>query len=142
MIYNYLNLADSHKVFIECIFIIFLSVYLFNKLNISIKGVLGFFVGIIAAWFYYDKIISIKNNKNNNLEKIKKEFPILKPLNDESDLILFYYNNKNLSNYDIINFYESINNAILFIEVYNRIIKGTQLGHYQYDILEKHMINL
>tara|TARA_B100000902_G_C27320479_1_gene924059 strand:+ start:5370 stop:6014 length:645 start_codon:yes stop_codon:yes gene_type:complete len=140
MIYNYLNLANSHKVFIECIFIIFITVYLFNKLNISIKGVLGFFVGIIIAWFYYDKIISIKNAKSNNIEKLKEEMPILKTLNNEEDLILFYYNNKNLANYDIINYYESINNAKLFVEVYNRIMNGTDLAHYQYDILEKHMI--
>jgi len=140
MIYNYLNLTDSHKVFIECIFIIFLSVYLFNKLNVSIKGVLGVFVGIIIAWFYYDKIISIKKQKNKNLDEMKQQIPILKSLNDETDLILFYYNNKNLSNYDIINYYQSVNNAILFIEIYNRIMKNTQLGYYQYDVLEKHMI--
>jgi len=140
MINNYLNLADSHKVFIECILIIFLSVYLFNKLNVSLKGVLGFFVGLIFAWLYYDKIISIKKQKNNNLDDIKKQFPILKSLNNENDLILFYYNNKNLANYDIINYYQSINNAILFVEVHNRIMMNTQLGYYQYDVLEKHMI--
>jgi len=140
MIYNYLNLADSHKVFIECILIIFVSIFLFNKLNISMKGILGFFIGIIFAWFYYDKIVSIKQSKNNNIEEIKKEIYILKPLNNENELILFYYNNKTLINYDVINFYESVNNAIAFIEVYNRIMMDTQLAYYQYDILEKHMI--
>jgi len=140
MIYNYLNLAHSHKVFIECIFIIFITVYLFNKLNISIKGVLGFFVGIIIAWFYYDKIIFIKSAKNNNIEKLKDEMPILKSLNNENELILFYYNNNNLINYDVINYYESINNAKLFVKVYNGIMSDTVLPYYQYDILEKHMI--
>ena len=40
--------------------------------------------------------------------------------------------------YDIINFNNSVINAILFIKVFKRIESGSKLRHYQFDILEKH----
>ena len=139
MIYNYLNLEKSKKVYLECIVIIFLSVFVFSRLNINFKGVLGFGLGLFFSWIYYDKVVSLNKNKNEEIEIIKNEIPLLKSLND-NDLIKFYYDNRNLINYDVINFYQSINNAILFLEVYDRILKNSQLGHFQYNVLEKHMI--
>lgn len=139
MIYNYLNLEKSKKVYLECIVIIFISVFIFSRLNINFKGIIGFMIGIFIAWIYYDKIVSLNNNKLIEIEDIKNKIPLLKSLNDY-DLIKFYYDNRSLINYDVVNYYQSINNAILFIEVYDRITKNSQLGHFQYDILEKHML--
>ena len=133
MIYNYLELLNSPKILLICIFIIFLSVYIFKKININ-----GIFIGIAICWYYIDKKIAIKNKNKNMTLKIINELPILRELEDYEDLTLFYYKNKSLIDYDIINFNNSISSAISFTKVFKRILNKSELSHYQFDILEKH----
>mgnify|MGYP000957823496 CR=1 FL=1 len=136
MIYNYLNAVKSTH-FIICILIIFLTVFLINKSNITIKGVIGLFFGILISWYYIDKIIT-DDNKQDNIKLIIKEIPLLKLLQNENQLINLYFTNKTLRQYDIINYNESIQHANAFIEVYNRIMNNTDLVYSQYNVLEKH----
>ena len=104
MIYNYLNAVKSTH-FIICILIIFLRVFLINKSNITIKGVIGLFFGILISWYYIDKIIT-DDNKQDNIKLIIKEIPLLKLLQNENQLINLYFTNKTLRQYDIINYNE------------------------------------
>jgi hypothetical protein len=138
MIYNYLELLKSQKIFLICIFIIFISIYIFDRINIKINGTIGIFIGLIICWYLIDKKNTIKNENQNMTSKIINELPILKELETNEDFVLFYYKNKFLIDYDVINFDNSILNAISFIKVYNRIENNSKLSHYQFDILEKH----
>jgi hypothetical protein len=138
MIYNYLESIKSQKILILSIFIIFISLFLFDRINISIKGIFGIFIGLIICWYFLDRNITKKNNEKELIDKIIIELPILKQLENEEELILFYYKNKTLIDYDIINFDNSILNAINFIKVYDRINLNSDLEYYQFDILEKH----
>ena len=138
MIYNYLELLKSQKIFLVCIVIIFISIYIFDRINVNVKGTIGIFIGLIICWYFIDKKNTIKNENKNMIYEIKQELPVLKQLEDYDDLILFYFKNKSLIDYDIINFDNSISNAISFIKVFKRIISKSELSHYQFDILEKH----
>jgi len=138
MLYNYLESLKSQKILVLCVFIIFVSMYTFDRINITSKGVFGIFIGLIICWYFIDKKITIKNDNKELILKIINELPLLKDLENEEDLILFYYDNKVLLDYDIINFNNSVINAINFIKVFKRIDIGSELGHYQFDILEKH----
>ena len=138
MLYNYLESLKSQKILVLCVFIIFFSMYAFDRINITVRGVFGIFIGLIISWYFIDKKITVKNENKELILKITNELPILKDLENEDELILFYYDNKVLLDYDIINFNNSIVNAINFIKVFKRIDAGSELGHYQFDILEKH----
>ena len=138
MIYNYLELLKSQKIFLICIFIIFISIYIFDRINIKINGTIGIFIGLIICWYLIDKKNTIKNENKNMISKIINELPILKDLEINEDFLLFYYKNKFLIDYDVINFDNSISNAISFVKVFNRIENNSKLSHYQFDILEKH----
>jgi hypothetical protein len=138
MIYNYLESLKSQKILILCVFILFISTYVFDRINITLKGIFGIFIGLIICWYFIDKKITIKNENKELISKIVNELPILKELEDEEELILFYYNNKTLIDYDIINFDNSILNSINFIKVFKRIDIDSDLAHYQFDVLEKH----
>ena len=138
MIYKYLELIKSQKILLICIITIFISIYIFDRININYNGTLGIFIGLIICWYLIDKKITIKNENKNMISKIIKELPILKELETYEDFLLFYYKNKSLIDYDIINFDNSILNAINFIKVYKRIENKSKLSHYQFDILEKH----
>ena len=138
MIYNYLELLKSQKIFLICIFIIFISIYIFDRINIKINGTIGIFIGLIICWYLIDKKNTMKNENKNMISKIINELPILKELEINEDFLLFYYKNKFLIDYDVINFENSISNAISFVKVFNRIENNSKLSHYQFDILEKH----
>ncbi len=138
MIYKYLELIKSQKILLICIITIFISIYIFDRININYNGTLGIFIGLIICWYLIDKKITIKNENKNMISKIIKELPILKELETYEDFLLFYYKNKSLIDYDIINFDNSILSAINFIKVYKRIENKSKLSHYQFDILEKH----
>jgi hypothetical protein len=138
MIYKYLELIKSQKILLICIITIFISIYIFDRISINYNGTLGIFIGLIICWYLIDKKITIKNENKNMISKIIKELPILKELETYEDFLLFYYKNKSLIDYDIINFDNSILNAINFIKVYKRIENKSKLSHYQFDILEKH----
>lgn len=138
MIYKYLESIKSQKIFLICIFTIFISIYIFNRININYNGTIGIFIGLIICWYLIDKKITIKNENKYMTSKIIEELPILKELESYHDFLLFYYKNKSLIDYDIINFDNSVSNAISFIKVFERIENKSKLFHYQFDILEKH----
>ena len=138
MIYKYLELIKSQKILLISIITIFISIYIFDRININYNGTIGIFIGLIICWYLIDKKITIKNENKNMISKIIKELPILKELETYEDFLLFYYKNKSLIDYDIINFDNSILSAINFIKVYKRIENKSKLSHYQFDILEKH----
>lgn len=138
MLYNYLESLKSQKILILCIFIIFMSMFVFDRININVKGIFGIFIGLIISWYFIDRKITIKNENKELILKIIDELPILKELENEEEFILFYYKNKVLLDYDIINFDNSVLNAINFIKVFKRIDMKSELSHYQFDILEKH----
>lgn len=138
MIYNYLESIISKKLLILCIIIIFISVFVFENINITLKGIFGILIGIFICWFYVDHKITKINDNLDVINNVIQEMPNLESFKSEVDLLFFYYNNKALKKYDIINFDKSIKNAINFIEVYNRINLNTHLQYYQFDILEKH----
>ena len=138
MIYNYLESIISKKLLILCIIIIFLSVFTFENINITLKGIFGILIGLFICWFYVDHKITKINDNLDVINNVITEMPNLKSIENEVDILFFYYDNKALKDYDIINFDKSIKNAINFIEVYNRINLNTDLQYYQFDILEKH----
>ena len=89
MIYNYLELLKSQKIFLVCIVIIFISIYIFDRINVNVKGTIGIFIGLIICWYFIDKKNTIKNENKNMIYEIKQELPVLKQLEDYDDLILF-----------------------------------------------------
>lgn len=109
------------------IIIIFLT---FFSLKLEIKKI--FFLFLILCFFLYKKKLDYDETNN----KIKS-YPELKNLNN--DLINFYFNNNYLSNFDSVNFNESLKYTKKFIDLYNDI-KDDPIKYYHNDILNSYKL--
>lgn len=137
MIYNYINSISSNKTLILSIIILFYVSYSVNFSNLSVKGILGIIISLVFVWYIFDKDKSLIKEHDLKIKKIIKEIPILEPLSNFEELILFYYRNKLLINYDYLNYKKSVLYCIEMTDIYTKIINEDIKNRFLYDILIK-----
>lgn len=141
MIYNYINSIYSKNVILTSILIVFYTIYSINNSNLSIKGIIGMILSLIIAWYIIDKDKNTTSKHDMLIKSIVKEIPILKKLIKHENILMFFYNNRDLINHDYIHYKKSVNSCIELINKYENIKKKYNLHNksyktisYDYDI--------
>ena len=130
-------MIDSIDYLKYTILLFFIS-FLVQYSNISVRGLIGIFFGvIIISLVIYSNFYNETKQKNHIME-IKKKIPLLNNIND-INILEFYYKNYYLSKNDQNNYKKSIDNIIIFLNLYEELKKSSFLIHYKYDVLEKYM---
>ena len=132
MIYNYINSIYSKKVIFVSIIFIFYTIYSINSSNLSIKGIVGIILSLFLAWYIIDKYKSTEAKHNILINHIVNEIPILKNLINYEDILMFYYNNKDMMDNDYIHYKKSVLNCVEMINMYEYIKKNYDLKNNKY----------
>tara|TARA_B100000886_G_scaffold570_1_gene423 strand:- start:1210 stop:1821 length:612 start_codon:yes stop_codon:yes gene_type:complete len=118
--------------------LIFLVSFLVQYSNISVRGLIGIFFGlIIISLIIYNNFYN-ETKEKNYITQIKKKIPLLNDIND-INILEFYYKNYYLSKNDQNNFKKSIDNIVIFLNLYQELKKSSFLINYKYEVLEKYM---
>ena len=89
MIYQYINKLDNNFFLFLLIILLCIS-YSFNNINYSVKGVIGILIGILVVWFLLDKKKYDLGKDKLKINNILIKNPILLPLRNNKETILFY----------------------------------------------------
>ena len=124
--------------YLKYLIMIFFVSFLFQYSNISVRGLIGIFFGIIAISLIIFNNFNNEARQKNYITEIKKELPLLSNIND-INILEFYHRNYYLSKNDRSNFKKSIENIVIFLNLYKELKKSSFLIHYKFDVLEKYM---
>lgn len=124
--------------YLKYIILIFFVSFLIQYSNISLRGLIGIFFGLIIVSVIIYNNYNDQNKQSNYIMEIKKQIPLLKDIND-INILEFYYKNYYLSENDRDNFKKSIKNIVIFLSLYKELKNSLLLVHYKYQVLEKYM---
>lgn len=135
-IYFKLSTINSSELFIYIIIII-ISITIINYYNISFKGIIGLFIGLIIAYIFYNKKILELSAYNNNL-KLKLELikPSPKLFNKYPDLINLFFNIREFYDYNNKAMENCIENVDSILQLYSDINIGIKYCDKNVDVIK------
>ena len=134
MIYTYINSISSEKILLSAIIGMFYTIYSINNSNISTKGVIGIIISIFFGWYIIDESKTISHKYTLIINNIITEIPILKGLMNYQDILIFFYESRQLIDYDYIHYKRSVVSCIEMMKIYETIKKSNRI-RYNYDII-------
>ena len=136
-IYNSINNIDN-KYKLLFIILFFFIIFIINRSNLNIKGIVGIIISFIIIYIFIDKLNTKKNKQYDDYNQIIKDMPVLENIRDHKILATIYYDSRTLFKYDNINMKDSILNIKSFLEIYQDIKNNIKEIKYNYDIMLKH----